>query len=151
MYKKIIQSLEGIVSTPIKVDWLAVQEACDIYLETDLTAPEITKLSRAALPQMAIDMVCLTALGRRKKLLISDMDSTVINQECIDELGDMAGLGEQVREITTMVVNGETTFPDALRQRVSLMKGMEQEVLDRVYRDRISLMSGGRTLGAVKI
>jgi len=144
--KNITRNLEGIVSTPIKIDWLAEYEACDFYLQTDLSAPEITKLCRAVSPSMPIDIVCLPALGRRKKLLISDMDSTVINQECIDELGNMVGIGEQIREITTMVVNGEITFPDALRKRVALMKGMKQEVLDRVYRDRISLMPGGRTL-----
>ncbi len=94
----------------------------------------------------AIDTVCTSIKGRRKKLLISDMDSTVIDQECIDELGDAIGAGSQIREITAAVVNGDIGFSDALRKRLALMKGMERRLLKSVYEERISLKEGARTL-----
>ena len=94
----------------------------------------------------AIDAVCTSAEGRRKKIFISDMDSTVINQECIDELGDAIGLGSQIKEITAAVVSGEISFSNALRQRLALMKGMERTVLESVYEKRITLKAGARTL-----
>ncbi len=70
----------------------------------------------------------------------------MINQECIDELGDSIGVGQQIRAITSAVVNGDIGFSDALRQRMALMKGMPQSHLEKVYHDRISLKSGARTL-----
>jgi phosphoserine phosphatase len=129
-----------------KVDWLAEREACDVFLESPLSAAELTGQARAALSGTAIDAVCTGVEGRRKKILISDMDSTVIGQECIDELGDAIGLGSRIREITAAVVNGEISFADALRQRMALMKGMERGVLQSVYEDRITLQAGARTL-----
>ncbi len=129
-----------------KVDWLAEGEACDVFLESPHSAAEITGQARAALAGTAIDTVCTAIDGRRKKILISDMDSTVIDQECIDELGDAIGLGSEIREITAAVVNGEISFANALRQRMALMKGMERGVLDSVYEDRITLQAGARVL-----
>ncbi len=129
-----------------RVDWLAEGEACDIFLESPLSAAELTGQARDALSGTALDAVC-TAIGKRRKaLLISDMDSTVINQECIDELGDAIGLGPRIREITAAVVNGDMSFADALRERMALMKGMRRGVLESVYEDRITLQPGARTL-----
>lgn len=129
-----------------KVDWLAEGEACDVFLESPLSAAELTGQARDALLGEAIDAVCTPISGRRKKLLIADMDSTVIDQECIDELGDAIGLGPKIKEITAAVVNGDVSFADALRQRLALMKGMEHGVLDSVYENRVTLKSGARTL-----
>ena len=129
-----------------KVDWLAEREACDVFLESPLSAAELTGQARDALSGTALDAVCTPAIGRRKKLLISDMDSTVIDQECIDELGDAIGLGSQIREITAAVVNGDISFSDALRARMALMKGMQRGLLESVYKDRITLKAGARTL-----
>ncbi|MGI9524064.1 MAG: phosphoserine phosphatase SerB [Hyphomicrobiaceae bacterium] len=83
---------------------------------------------------------------RRKSLLIADMDSTIIKQECIDELADYAGLGIQVAAITNRAMLGEIAFEDALRERVSLIKGLSREALKRVLKTRISLQHGAKTL-----
>ena len=129
-----------------KVDWLAEGMACDLIFESPLSAADITDHARDALSGSAFDAVCTTPRGRRKKLLVSDMDSTVIDQECIDELGDAIGLGSRIRDITAAVVRGDMSFSDALRQRMALMKGIEHHMLISVYEDRISLKAGARTL-----
>ncbi len=134
------------LATTGEVDWLAEREACDLFIESPLSAVEIVEQARAALSGTAIDAVCTSLKGRRKKLLISDMDSTVIDQECIDELGDAIGVGPRIREITAAVVSGDMSFADALRKRLALMKGMERRVLKSVYEERISLKAGARTL-----
>ncbi len=133
------------LATTGETDWLAEGEACDLFIESPLSAADITEQARDALSGTAIDAVCTSIKGRRKKLLISDMDSTVINQECIDELGDAIGVGPRIREITAAVVNGDISFSDALRERMALMKGMDRSLLESVYQDRISLKSGART------
>ena len=129
-----------------KEDWLAEDEACDVFIESPRSAAGITGLARDALSRTAIDAVCTPTAGRRKKLLISDMDSTLIDQECIDELGDAIGVGSRIREITAAVIRGDISFSDALRERMALMKGMDRSLLESVYEDRISLQAGARTL-----
>jgi len=125
---------------------LAENEACDLFFDSPLAAFKLAEQARDALSGKPIDAVCMPVAGRRKKLLISDMDSTVINQECIDELGDDFGVGTRIREITTRVVEGKISFSDALRQRMALMKGLDYSQLERVYENRISLKQGARTL-----
>ena len=95
-----------------------------------------------------VDLVVQPAEGRRKKLLLADMDSTMIEQECIDELADEAGVGGRVAEITKAAMNGELDFEAALKERVGLLKGLPLAVIDRVIRDRITLMPGGPELVA---
>ena len=129
-----------------KADWLAEKEACDIFLESSLSAVDIATQARDALSGTALDAVCTSIEGRRKKLLVSDMDSTIINQECIDELGDAIGLGPQIREITASVIRGNVGFSDALRERLALMRGTECQLLETVYQERISLKAGALTL-----
>ncbi len=97
---------------------------------------------------LCIDMVLQRAEGRKKRLLIADMDSTMIRQECIDELADEAGVGARVAGITARAMNGELDFEGALRERVALLKGLPEGVIGQVLRDRISLMPGGRVLVA---
>jgi phosphoserine phosphatase len=99
-----------------------------------------------AFQAMRIDLVVQKAQGRRKRFLIADMDSTMIQQECIDELADEAGVGPYVAGITARAMNGELDFESALRERVGLLKGLPVAVIDRVLRDRITLMPGGRAL-----
>ncbi|MFM2366205.1 MAG: phosphoserine phosphatase SerB [Pseudomonadota bacterium] len=99
-----------------------------------------------SLQPMGIDLVVQPALGRRKQLLIADMDSTMIEQECIDELADEAGVGAHVAGITARAMNGELDFEDALRERVGLLKDLPEAVIGQVIRDRITLMSGGPVL-----
>jgi phosphoserine phosphatase len=98
------------------------------------------------LQSLRIDMVVQKADGRKKRLLIADMDSTMIRQECIDELADEAGVGARVADITARAMNGELDFEGALRERVGLLKGLPEEVIGQVLRDRITLMPGGKVL-----
>ena len=97
---------------------------------------------------MGIDLAVQGAEGRRKRLLIADMDSTMIQQECIDELADEAGVGAHVAGITARAMNGELDFEDALRERVGLLAGLDAGVIAQVIADRITLMPGGRALVA---
>jgi phosphoserine phosphatase len=95
---------------------------------------------------MSVDLVIQPAEGRRKRMLIADMDSTVIQQECIDELADEAGVGAHVAGITARAMNGELDFEAALRERVGLLRGLPESVIAGVIRDRITLMPGGKAL-----
>ncbi|WP_374373921.1 phosphoserine phosphatase SerB [Tabrizicola sp.] len=99
-----------------------------------------------SLQALQVDMVLQRAEGRKKRLLIADMDSTMIRQECIDELADEAGVGAHVAGITARAMNGELDFEAALRERVGLLKGLSEGVIARVLRDRITLMPGGPVL-----
>lgn len=100
----------------------------------------------AGLQTMGIDLAVQAAEGRRKRLLLADMDSTMIQQECIDELADMAGVGAHVAGITARAMNGELDFESALRERVGLLRGLPVEVIDQVIATRITLMPGGKAL-----
>lgn len=97
---------------------------------------------------MGIDLAVQPAMGRKKRMLIADMDSTMIQQECIDELADEAGVGPYVAGITARAMNGELEFDAALRARVGLLRGLDEAVIARVIRKRITLMPGGRALVA---
>lgn len=99
-----------------------------------------------SLQPLRVDLIVQPSEGRRKRLLIADMDSTMIRQECIDELADEAGVGAHVAGITARAMNGELDFEAALRERVGLLKGLSEEVIARVLRDRITLMPGGPAL-----
>ncbi|MES2540573.1 MAG: phosphoserine phosphatase SerB [Pseudomonadota bacterium] len=98
------------------------------------------------LQALRVDLAVQEAEGRRKRLLIADMDSTMIRQECIDELADEAGVGARVADITARAMNGELDFEAALRERVGLLKGLPEGVIAHVLRDRITLMPGGPVL-----
>jgi len=95
-----------------------------------------------------VDVVVQPAANRRKKLFLADMDSTMIGQECIDELADYAGLKAYVAAITERAMRGEIAFEPALRERVALLKGIPVSVIDEVIEKRITLTPGARTLVA---
>ena len=95
---------------------------------------------------VGVDLAVQPAAGRKKRLLIADMDSTMIQQECIDALADEAGVGARVAGITARAMNGELDFEDALRERVGLLAGLPESVIASVIRDRITLMPGGSVL-----
>jgi len=128
------------------VYWLADGIACDIPAPDGTTAAALYKTLRATLGSRPIDIVVLPQETRRKKLLLADMDSTIIEQECIDELADVIGLRRQVADITRRAMNGDLAFEPALRERVKLLKGLQLSVIDRVIEKRITLMPGGRAL-----
>ena len=100
----------------------------------------------ADLQGLQIDMAVQPTAGRRKKMLLADMDSTMIQQECIDELADLAGVGARVAGITARAMNGELDFEAALKERVGLLKGLPESVIARVLAERITYMPGGRQL-----
>ncbi|MGZ2484436.1 phosphoserine phosphatase [Rhizobium pisi] len=126
--------------------WLADGIACDIALRdgTDAQAAEANIL--AVISGAPIDLVIQEQDSRRKKLLIADMDSTMIGQECIDELAAEVGLKEKVATITARAMNGEIAFEPALRERVALLKGLPLSVVDEVIAKRITLTPGGPEL-----
>ncbi|TCR83548.1 phosphoserine phosphatase SerB [Rhizobium sp. BK376] len=126
--------------------WLADGIACDIALRdgSDIRAMEADIL--AVIGNAPIDLVVQNADTRRKKLLIADMDSTMIGQECIDELAAEVGLKEKVAAITARAMNGEIAFEPALRERVALLKGLPLSVVDDVIAKRITLTPGGPEL-----
>ncbi len=103
---------------------------------------------RASLSIEGVDLLCQPSAGRRKKLLLADMDSTMIQQECIDELAAAAGIGEKVAAITARAMNGELDFEAALRERVALLKGLPEPTIGEVLARRITMMPGGATLVA---
>ena len=98
------------------------------------------------LQALRVDLIVQPTAGRKKRLLLADMDSTMIQQECIDELADEAGVGAHVAGITARAMNGELDFEAALRERVGLLKGLPEAVIERVYQDRITFMPGGKAL-----
>jgi phosphoserine phosphatase len=123
--------------------WLAEGEAAEFTIPA---IPDDFEATRAALSAAGIDLNAVPLEGRRKRMLLADMDSTMIRQECIDELAELAGVGAHVRAITARAMNGELDFEGALRERVGLLTGLDAGVIDRVYDERITFMPGGREL-----
>jgi phosphoserine phosphatase len=123
--------------------WLAVDEAVAFSLEV---MPDNRWDVWADLQGLGFDLVILPMQGRRKRMLLADMDSTMIQQECIDELADVAGVGERVKDITARAMNGELDFEAAIQERVCLLKGLPEAVIGQVLETRITLMPGGRAL-----
>src|SRR5215210_4452921 len=132
-----------------KPEWLADKIAADIpfTLPPGMTDREVATGLRGRFPE-SIDVVVQAAAGRRKTLFLADMDSTMIGQECIDELADFAGLKAHVAAITERAMRGEIEFEPALRERVALLKGLPVGVVDEVLAKRITPTSGGRELVA---
>ncbi len=125
--------------------WLNPGIAADIALR-DMPANQWEVW--ADLQALGIDLVVQPAEGRRKRMLIADMDSTMIAQECIDELADMAGFGPRVAAITARAMNGELDFEAALTERVGLLRDLPEAVVAQVLRERITYVPGGRELVA---
>ncbi len=122
--------------------WVEEGSACDLRFTGD---PSATR-GRLETALHGIDVVVQPETGRRKRLLVADMDSTMITVECIDELADYAGLKAQVAEVTERAMRGELDFEAALDARVALLRGLEEEAIDRCRRERVRLMPGARAL-----
>jgi phosphoserine phosphatase len=118
--------------------WLADGEAAE-FAAFDAEAP-------SHLAHLPIDANIVPRANRQKKLLIADMDSTMIHQECIDELGVVAGVGQHIKSVTARAMRGELNFEDALRERVALLKGLDVSVIAQLLREQITYMEGGKTL-----
>ncbi|KQO80261.1 phosphoserine phosphatase SerB [Rhizobium sp. Leaf262] len=128
--------------------WLADGIACDLVLRDGADAASAQTVLRQAILDLPIDIAIQEQDNRRKKILIADMDSTMIGQECIDELAAEVGLKDKVSVITARAMNGEIAFEPALRERVALLKGLPISVVDDVIEKRITLTPGGLELTA---
>ena len=127
------------------VQWLAIDEAAEFSLTN---ASEHQWDVWTELQSMGVDLIVQSAEGRKKRMLLADMDSTMIQQECIDELADEAGVGAHVASITARAMNGELDFDAALRERVGLLAGLDAGVINYVLATRISPRPGGKALVA---
>lgn len=126
-----------------EINWLHQRIACEIISPK---APDPVPMARALVTGRPVDVALVHKAHRRKKILVADMDSTMIDQECIDELADAVGIKPQVAAITQRAMNGELDFAAALRERVGLIKGLERHVIEEIRRERITLAAGGRAL-----
>ena len=130
--------------------WLDPAIAADIPFTPDTGSDQrlLADQVRVAIAGRPVDVVVQSLAHRRKRLFLADMDSTMIGQECIDELADHAGFKAHVSAITERAMRGEIAFEPALRERVALLKGLPQAVVNEVIESRIVLTPGGRTLVA---
>ncbi len=124
------------------LEWVEPERACDLLL-----GPEPGG-ARAALEGLLpeVDVVVQPRAGRRRRLLVADMDSTMIGVECIDELADYAGVKAAVAAVTERAMRGELDFEAALEARVALLGGLDSAVIDRCLEERVRLTPGARTL-----
>jgi phosphoserine phosphatase len=136
-----IASAIGSTAEPV---WLAPGEACDLVFD-DLEPASVERAARALINNGNIDVLVQPLAERRKRLLVADMESTIIENEMLDELADFLGLRSQISEITRRAMNGEIEFVAALEARVALLAGMEHRVLETAAA-RIRLTQGARAL-----
>jgi phosphoserine phosphatase len=142
----IVDGALAVLPSPGSAQWLFDEVAVDIPFAGSDDIRAIENRLRQARGDLPIDIVVQPAAFRRKKLFLADMDSTMIGQECIDELADFAGLKAHVAEITERAMRGEIEFEPALRERVALLKDMPVSVVDEVLKERITATPGGREL-----
>ncbi len=127
-------------TTNMEKNWLNPNVACDLVFKRAIDIEPIMGLLDET------DYCFQPTQYRKKKLLLADMDSTIITVECIDELADFAGLKKEVSAITEKAMRGELDFNDAFRSRVAMLKGLKENVLQQTFDERVTLMPGARTL-----
>lgn len=132
--------LDAAGSLPVAQVWVEKGEAIDLQFGRD---PEAARVS---LEGQGYDVVVQPAEDRRKKLIVADMDSTMITVECIDELADYAGIKAQIAAVTEAAMRGELDFGEALDARVALLKGLDESVIARCLAERVKIMPGAREL-----
>ncbi len=137
-------AIRGLGAEPGPLAWIDAGDALDIAVSGS-DAPALRAALEAALPMVDV-IVQPAAAPRRKRLIIADMDSTMIQCECIDELADYAGLKAEVAAVTEAAMRGELDFEAALDARVALLRGMDATVIDRCREERVRLMPGAATL-----
>jgi phosphoserine phosphatase len=123
---------------------LAPWEAAEWIFET--VDDELEAEALAATAGLPVDFALVATENRRKRLLIADMDSTIINVECLDELADFAGLKAEISAITERAMRGELNFEAALTERVAMLKGLDLSALEKCYAERVKLNPGAATL-----
>ncbi|MBU3078885.1 phosphoserine phosphatase SerB [Sphingomonas quercus] len=129
-------------ANPVEPRWLDEGKAADLPFTGDAVA------ARAALEGLAagVDVIVQPEAGRAKRLLVADMDSTMITIECIDELADYAGIKAEIAAVTERAMRGELDFGEALAARVALLKGLAADSIDRCHAERVAIMPGARAL-----
>ena len=132
--------LRGLDNGPAKI--LSPGHAFDL----PVASGDALAQARACADGLELDINLISTHARRKKLLVADMDSTIINVECLDELADMAGLKPQIAAITERAMRGELEFEAALRERVGMLKGLKLDALEKTYAERVRLNPGARSL-----
>jgi phosphoserine phosphatase len=145
---RLVESMARILpgaQTPL---WLETGIAADIPFtpQSEAEARHLVAGLRETCAGLPVDVIVQPAAGRRKKLLVADMDSTVIGQECVDELADFLGMKDQVAKITARAMRGEIEFVPALRERVALLAGLSVDVIDRILAERIRFTPGAEAL-----
>jgi phosphoserine phosphatase len=142
------QASEGIVAAGAGVAWLDPGVAADLSVVLGAPLAEARSRLEAAIARAGapLDVIVQARPDRRKRLFLADMDSTMIGQECIDELADFVGLKEKVAGITERAMRGELAFEPALRERVRLLAGLPAGVVDRILAERITFTPGGAAL-----
>lgn len=139
-----LRSLGADTGTP---DWLEPGRACDIPCTVPPSAADPVGRVRAALAPEPIDAALVPAVGRRKRCLVADMDSTIVTGETLDELAEEAGIKDRIAAITARAMNGELDFREALRERVGLLAGLPVDALERAW-ERTVPSAGAATLVA---
>jgi phosphoserine phosphatase len=137
-------ALEQAGAEAAEPDWLAPEIACDIAFNSERLEAAVNALPKA-LSAAPVDHAVQPIAGRRKKLLVADMESTIIENEMVDELGELLGIGPKVADITRRAMNGDIPFRTALAERIALLGGLEEEMLKRM-RGNIRVMPGAEEL-----
>lgn len=142
------QASRGVAAAGIGPDWLGEGVAADLAVSLGVSLAEARRGFESALERLGapVDVIVQARPDRRKALVLADMDSTMIGQECIDELADFVGLKEKVAGITERAMRGELAFEPALRERVALLAGLPVGVVERILAERITVTPGGRAL-----
>jgi phosphoserine phosphatase len=145
-----VEELRSALEAAGAPDWLAPGQACDIAFRPadEASLADARQLLDRITTALSIDAAIQAVEGRRKRLLVADMDSTIIEQECLDEIARLAGIGPQIAAITERAMRGELNFETALRERVGLLKGFPLSRLGEVLAGAITLTPGARALTA---
>jgi phosphoserine phosphatase len=122
--------------------WLDPLKAIDLEFEGDAAA--VRAAAEGAFAKA--DAIVQRSEGRARRLIVADMDSTMITIECIDELADYAGIKPQIAEVTERAMRGELDFEEALRSRVALLEGLPESAIDQCLAERVKIMPGARAL-----
>src|ERR1700736_4308187 len=146
--RDMLRRASEVLRQPGPLNWLDPRIAADIAFDPGpaADAKAVADRIRSALDNAAVDVIVQRAQGRRKKLLLADMDSTMIGQECVDELAAEIGKRAHVAAITERAMRGEIAFEPALRERVALLKGLDRATILDVIANKITLTPGGRVL-----
>ena len=142
----LVAEVQSIINVDTEFAWLMEGVACDFVIPRHPDFANLRAEIFAKLGSAPVDQIFQPREGRRKKLLLADMDSTMIQQECIDELADEVGLKEKVSDITARAMRGEIEFEPALKERVGLLKGLSLDIVDKLFEERITFTPGGKAL-----